>query len=1238
MGVKSLWKLLYPVGRPVMLETMEGQIMAIDSSIWIYQFQATMRDNDGRALSNAHVLGFLRRIIKLLFHGIKPVFVFDGGAPALKRNTLNERRKKKSGAATSHVKLAEKLLAAQLRRAALNQTKGAQKPTKRKGKAPTGPVVLDDNTVYLEDIDSSMPKTPARTQTLPPSSASPSKPKFHDHDPYHLPDLDFDAAVAKATRAPVPDPRLATEEELRAFIEDMRPEDFDSRQTSYVRLQNMLKKASTPLDFSKQQIQNLRQRNTLTQQLLSTTDSIGKANLTIPIRVASERNREYVLIKNEGKDGGWILGIRDDGTREKPIEIDQDNDRELEDDDDSDEDMEEVYIPQPGLPDADLREYQRSMALSAIAGRRAPTKPPKKHSATVPSQPLFDVDDNDTFVLPADDDDDEELAFAIQQSIDQANASKVSSDTLARTRRPPMVNAVASSSKLVDTTPGWSSDAVHRYNDHSDGFYINGNRLETALSIANAGLVRTPAKPSTSMSSKSIFGEPLLLQSTSTPPAARPPPKPPSTSSMFGEPLLLQSSAGRTPLTTSSSSIFGEPVLLQSPAASPTKTSVSFSQPPPKPPSTSSISMFGESLLHHSSASVSAARTPLTTSSSSIFGEPVLLQSPAASPTKTSVSFSSSVFGEPVLLQTMNTPPKPPSTSSGSLAGEPTLLEPMSHTRTELPSNSVFGEPVLPYTKATSPGPRSPPTAKAQPEVDSDEDMEEVLEETTSSAVPRPSEGIDTSVRPSELTPQHNGTPSSGMAVTLPSVPTTPEPTMRSDVEDGDPVSDWSRSPSPIVGLEQPEPRSASPIAENWDAAQEMDPEVEEGEFARFISQVKGKDLDDVRREIDDEIKVLNAQKKAAMRDSEDINQQMISQIMMLLSLFGIPYITAPMEAEAQCATLVSLGLANGVITDDSDVFLFGSQRVFKNMFNQSKTVECFLLSDLSRELGLDRDRLIRLAYLLGSDYVDGLPGVGPVVAMELLDEFPGEDGLHKFKDWWLKVQSGKDKPEDNKSKFRRRFKKKFKDLYLPSEWPNPTVRDAYYHPTVDDSEEPFKWGLPDLDALREFLYAELGWHSDKVDETLLPIIQKIRKRGQAGALNKQGDLNGFFDVSGSGTAVPRKRQAYTSKRLQQVVSDFRKKRKRGSHSPTEDVNSQSESDEDVPREKKAKGTSPKARAVKRGTSRGRGRGGKKRSSRAKAASSGDEAEFEGGEVAPDQLAAQLRPRPKAAYKGAVTK
>lgn len=73
MGVHGLWPLLHPVARPVALETMGGKKLAIDSSIWLYQFQIAMRDKDGRALDNAHILGFLRRICKLLFYGIKPV-------------------------------------------------------------------------------------------------------------------------------------------------------------------------------------------------------------------------------------------------------------------------------------------------------------------------------------------------------------------------------------------------------------------------------------------------------------------------------------------------------------------------------------------------------------------------------------------------------------------------------------------------------------------------------------------------------------------------------------------------------------------------------------------------------------------------------------------------------------------------------------------------------------------------------------------------------------------------------------------------------------------------------------------------------------------------------------------------------------------------------------------------------------------------------------------------------------
>lgn len=87
-GVKQLWKLIGPVGRNIRLDTLHGTRLAIDSSIWLYQFTQAMRDKEGATLTNAHILGFLRRILKLLFWGIKPVFVFDGNVPELKKRVI----------------------------------------------------------------------------------------------------------------------------------------------------------------------------------------------------------------------------------------------------------------------------------------------------------------------------------------------------------------------------------------------------------------------------------------------------------------------------------------------------------------------------------------------------------------------------------------------------------------------------------------------------------------------------------------------------------------------------------------------------------------------------------------------------------------------------------------------------------------------------------------------------------------------------------------------------------------------------------------------------------------------------------------------------------------------------------------------------------------------------------------------------------------------------------------------
>lgn len=326
-----------------------------------------------------------------------------------------------------------------------------------------------------------------------------------------------------------------------------------------------------------------------------------------------------------------------------------------------------------------------------------------------------------------------------------------------------------------------------------------------------------------------------------------------------------------------------------------------------------------------------------------------------------------------------------------------------------------------------------------------------------------------------------------------------------------------------------------------------------------------------------------------------------------MLKVLGLPYVVAPMEAEAQCAELLHRNLVDGVITDDNDVFLFGATRVYKNMFNQNKYVECYLATDIDRELALDREKLIRLAHFLGSDYCDGLPGVGPVLGMELMSEFPGSNGLVEFRNWWLRVQKGRDTAVDNLTAFKRKFKKSKKELYVDEAWPNPEVAKAYLHPTVDDSDESFAWGIPDLDAMRDYLKDHLGWGQAKTDELMLPIIRRMTGRAAGSAVN-QATISNFFDVSGgTGRFAPMANKGYQSKRLQNVVKAWRQSQQRLAKGEEED----DDEDEDgngmftAQHAEKEETPSSEKKRTKRGASSKRGRGAKRGSARPSASRRG---------------------------------
>ena len=63
-------------------------IFFVDISIWLNQAVKGMRTREGEPLPNAHLVVLFNRICKLLYYRIKPVFVFDGAMPTLKKKTL----------------------------------------------------------------------------------------------------------------------------------------------------------------------------------------------------------------------------------------------------------------------------------------------------------------------------------------------------------------------------------------------------------------------------------------------------------------------------------------------------------------------------------------------------------------------------------------------------------------------------------------------------------------------------------------------------------------------------------------------------------------------------------------------------------------------------------------------------------------------------------------------------------------------------------------------------------------------------------------------------------------------------------------------------------------------------------------------------------------------------------------------------------------------------------------------
>ncbi|KAK8870054.1 hypothetical protein IAR55_000624 [Kwoniella newhampshirensis] len=123
-----------------------------------------------------------------------------------------------------------------------------------------------------------------------------------------------------------------------------------------------------------------------------------------------------------------------------------------------------------------------------------------------------------------------------------------------------------------------------------------------------------------------------------------------------------------------------------------------------------------------------------------------------------------------------------------------------------------------------------------------------------------------------------------------------------------------------------------------------------------------------------------------------DITPEMAYQLIKALRAENVDYVVAPYEADAQLCYLEREGFVDGIITEDSDLLVFGCRQVIFKLDGNGHCV--WIHRDKLAHIrefpmhGWTDTQFRRMAMLSGCDYLDSIPGIGLKTAHRLLRRF----------------------------------------------------------------------------------------------------------------------------------------------------------------------------------------------------------------------------------------------------------
>jgi len=221
-----------------------------------------------------------------------------------------------------------------------------------------------------------------------------------------------------------------------------------------------------------------------------------------------------------------------------------------------------------------------------------------------------------------------------------------------------------------------------------------------------------------------------------------------------------------------------------------------------------------------------------------------------------------------------------------------------------------------------------------------------------------------------------------------------------------------------------------------------------------------------------------------------------------LLGLMGVPVVTAPTEAEAQCAKLVQGGKVYAAATEDMDALTFQSGRLLRHLtFSEARKmpIQEFCYEKVLNEMEFTHEQFVDLCILLGCDYCDSIRGIGPKRAFDMIQQHKSIEVILEKLD-----------------------KKKYT---VPENWLFKEARNLFLEPEVMKAEDvKLEWKPADEEGVVKFMCEEKGFNEDRIRKGLLKLKNSKNK-------SSQGRLEDFFKVLPSSGV---KRKAADNKKKQQ--------------------------------------------------------------------------------------------------------